>query len=183
MLEPQFSFPPNAAIARNFYHNIYERVRLASDIFRSASVLTVGVSRISTTLVTRLVLNLRERALSQLPTTVETERRWQAGLPVARRPMTSIQNPSSVRPNRSKATGEMVAVLAVGESRSQTRSADAIGYETERRFQVARQPSTSVRSPSSVRQNRSAGETASVGTAGASGRGADETRVGSQSSR
>lgn len=182
MLESHFYFLPNAAFAKNVNHNIHERVGLVSilalsAIFSDPSVLIVGVSRVSTTLVNRLVLNLRERALSQLPTTVETERRWQAGLPVARRPMTSVRNPSSVRPNRSiVATGETVAGLAVGESRSQTRSTDAIGYETERRVQVARQPSTSVRSPSSVRQNKSIGEIASVCTAGPSRRSADETR-------
>ena len=136
----------------------------------------MGVSRISTTLVTRLVLNLRERALSQLPTTVETERRWQAGLPVARRRMTSVRNPSSVRPNRSVTTSEMVAGLAIGEPHSQTRSTDAIGYETERRFQVARQPSTSVLGSSSVTQNILTVEITSVRTAGPSRRSADETR-------
>jgi hypothetical protein len=116
----------------------------------------VGLSRLSTTLVPRLVLNLRERALSQLPTTVETERRFQAALPVARQPVTlvSVRNPSSARPNRSTMTGETLAGVAVGESSSQPRSADPIGYETERSFQaalpIARQPVTSVRTPKPV---------------------------------
>jgi len=46
-------------------------------------MLTV-VSRLSTTLVSRLVLNLREQNsnLAGLPTTIETELRFQAGLPV-----------------------------------------------------------------------------------------------------
>ena len=48
--------------------------------------------RLSTTLVSRLVLNLREQnsALTGLPTTVETERRFQMGLPVPG-PVTSIR--------------------------------------------------------------------------------------------
>ena len=150
----------------------------AINVFKSISVLTAGLSRISTTLVTRLVLNLRERAVLQLPTTVETERRFQAGLPVARRPVASVQNPSSVRPNRSTATGETVPGpgLGAGEFCSQSQSADAIGYETERRSQaslpISRQQVTSVRSSFSVRPNRS---TSSVGTAAASRRSADAT--------
>jgi hypothetical protein len=183
------------------------------------------------------VLNLRERAVKQLPKTVETVGRFQAALPVVRQPLTvtSVRNPSFFRQNRSTATREMVTSVAIGDSRSQQfrsidvieyetvterrsqatlsvgrqqpatsahvrtlssnrqnrsmgetvsvgtttksrRSADAIGHETERKFQtawlVSRQPMTSsfipTRSPSSVRPNRSTGETASVGTAGAS---------------
>ena len=147
----------------------------AINVFKYISVLTAGLSRISTTLVTRLVLNLRERAVLQLPTTVETERRFQAGLPVARRPVASVQNPS-VRPNRSTATGEIVPGpgLGAGGPCSQSQSADAIGYETERRsqasFPISRQQVTSIRSSFSVRPNRS---TSSVGTAAASRRSAD----------
>lgn len=121
------------------------------------------------------MLNLRERAVSQLPTTVETERRFQAGLPVARQPVTSVQTTSSVRPNRSTATGGTVPGpdLAAGKSRSQSQSADAIRYETERKSQaslpVSRQV-TSVRSSFSVRPNRSM---TSVGTGAASRRSAD----------
>jgi hypothetical protein len=185
--------------------------------------------------VTRLVLNLRERAVKQLPTTVETVGRFQAALPVARQPLsvTSVRNPSFFRQNRSTvtATREMVTSVAIGDSRSQQfqsmdvieyeterrsqptlsvgrqqpatptnvqslssirqnicetvsvgtttesrRSAGSIGHETERKFRtawlVSRQPMTSSfipsRSPSSVRPDRSTGETASVGTAGAS---------------
>ena len=52
------------------------------------------VSRLSTTLVTRLVLNLREQntILSDLPTTVETVGRFQAALPVAQPPIASVPN-------------------------------------------------------------------------------------------
>lgn len=140
-----------------------------------------GVSRISTTLVTRLVLNLRERARSQLPTTVETEGKFQAALPVARQPVSFVRKLSSFRPSRSTATSETVTSLAVGESRSQPRGAHSIVYE-ERRFQAslpvaraARQMVASIRSPSSVRSNRSTGETTTVGAAGASLRSADAT--------
>lgn len=133
-------------------------------------------SRLSTTLVTRLVLNLRERAVLELPTTVETERRFQAALPVARNPMTSVRNLSFARPTRSTATG---GTSVVGEPRRQPWSVDAIEYETGRMSQaalpVARQPVTSVRSPSSIIPNRSTGEMTSVGTAGASRRSADAT--------
>jgi len=104
----------------------------------------------------------------------ETERRSQATLSIGRQqPATSahVRTLSSNRQNRSM--GETVSVGTTTESR---RSADAIGHEMERKFQtawlVSRQPMTSsfipTRSPSSVRPNRSTGETASVGTAGAS---------------
>ena len=137
------------------------------------------MSRLSTTLVTRLVLNLRERAVSQIPTTVETERRFQAGLPIARRPVASVRNRSSVRPNRTMAIGETGLGISVGESRSQSQGANAIGYQTERKSQVslpvARQQVTSVRSSFSVRPSRSTGETVSVGTVATSRRSADAT--------
>ena len=102
--------------------------------------------------------------------------RFQAALPVARHPLsvTSARNPSSFRQNRSTvtATREMVTSVAIGDSRSQQfRSMGVIEYETERRSQETmsvgrQQPATSahVRSLSSVRANRSMGETASVGT-------------------
>ena len=40
------------------------------------------MSSLTTVLVNRLVLNLRERAVNKLPTTVETAGRFQAALPV-----------------------------------------------------------------------------------------------------
>jgi hypothetical protein len=134
------------------------------------------------------VLNLRERAVKQLPTTVETVGKFQAALPVARQPLssTSVRNPSFFRQNRStvtaRATREMVTSIAIGDSRSQQfRSMDVIEYETERRSQatlsVGRQqsPATSAhgRSPSSIRQNRSIGETVSAGATTESRRSAD----------
>lgn len=44
-------------------------------------MLIVAVYSLATILVNRLVLNLRERAVNQLPTTVETAGRFQAALP------------------------------------------------------------------------------------------------------
>ena len=44
------------------------------------------MSSLSTILVNRLVLNLRERAVKQLPTTFETAGRFQAALPMLRQP-------------------------------------------------------------------------------------------------
>lgn len=181
----------NAAFAKIVHHDSYECVRLvlltglASNTFRSAQELIMAIFRLSTTLVTRLVLNLRERADKEIPTTVETVGRFQAALPVARQPlsMTSIRIPSLVRQNRSTptATREMIASVAVGETRSQQfRSRDAIEYETEQRPQATlsvgrQQPATSasVRSLFSAIQNRSTGETVSVGTTGGSRRSAD----------
>jgi hypothetical protein len=130
------------------------------------------------------VLNLRERAVKELPTTVETVGRFQAALPVARQPLsvTSVRNPSFFRQNRSTVTREMVTSVAIGDSRSQQfRGIDVIEYETVQRSQATlsvgrQQPATSayVRSPSSIRQNRSMGETVSVvGTAAESRRSAD----------
>ena len=147
------------------------------------------ITSLSTILVNRLVLNLRERATNQLPTTVETVGRFQAALPASRQllSMTSVRNPSFVRQNRSTATvtvtRETVATVPCGESPSQQlRSVDVIGYETEWRSQaevsIGRpQPATSatVRSPSLVRQNRSIGETVLVGTTTESHRSGDDT--------
>jgi hypothetical protein len=84
------------------------------------------MSSLSIILVNRLVLNLRERAVEQLPTTVETAGRFQAALPVPRQllSMTSVRNPSFVRQNRS--IGETVSVGTTAEFH---RSADdAIRY-------------------------------------------------------
>jgi hypothetical protein len=129
------------------------------------------------------VLNLRERAVKQLPTTVETVGNFQAALPVARQPLsvTSVRNSSFFRQNRSTATSEMVTSIAIGDSRSQQfRSMDVIEYETERRSQATlsvgrQQPATSAhgRSLFSIKQNRSMGETVSVGTTAESRRSAD----------
>jgi hypothetical protein len=148
----------------------------------------VTIFRLSTTLVTRLVLNLRERAVKQLPITVETVGRFEAALPVARQSlsMTSVQIPSLVRQNRPTvttiATRDVTASVAVGETRSQQfRGRDAIEYETVQRPQATlsvgrQQPATSasVRSLFSAIQNRSTGETVFVGTTGGSRRNADE---------
>jgi hypothetical protein len=83
------------------------------------------MSSLSIILVNRLVLNLRERAVKQLPATVETARRFQAALPVSRQllSMTYVLNPYFVRQNRSTATvtttRETVASVPAGESPSQ----------------------------------------------------------------
>ncbi len=126
------------------------------------------MSRLSTTLINRLVLNLRERAVKQLPTTIETLGRFQAALPVARQALsrTSVRSPSVFRQNRSiviaTATRETVVSMPSGESRGQRlRSIDVIGYETERRSQATmsvgrQQPATYT--------SRSIGETVSVRT-------------------
>ena len=82
-------------------------------------------------LVNRLVLNLRERAVEQLPATVETVGRFQAALPAFRQPlsMISVRNTSFVM----TATLETVASLPEGEPPSQQlQTMDVTGYETER---------------------------------------------------
>lgn len=123
----------------------------------------------------------------QLPMTVETVGKFQAALPVARQPLsvTSARNPSFFRQNRSTvtatATHEMVTSIVIGDSRSQQiRKMDVIEYETVQRSQATpsvgqQQPATSppARSLSSIRQNRSMGETVSVGTTAESYRSAD----------
>lgn len=124
------------------------------------------------------MLNLRERAVKQLPTTVETVGKFQAALPVARHPLsvTSVRNLSFIRQNRSTVTAitanETITSFAIGDSRGQQyRSLDAIEYVPVGRSQatlsVGQQqsaPSAYVRSLSSTRQNRSTGETVSVET-------------------
>ena len=128
------------------------------------------------------MLNLRERAVKQLPATIETVGRFQAALPVARHPLsvTSVQNLSFHRQNRSTvtATHEMATSVEIGDPRSQ--QFRSVEYEMERRSQETlsvgrQQPATSanVRSQSSIRQNRSTGETVSVGTTTESHRSAD----------
>ena len=144
------------------------------------------MTSLSTILVNRLVMNLREQAVEKLPTTIETMGKFQADLPVLRAPLsiTSIRNPSFVRQDRSTVTltHETVASVPAGEFPSQqVRTMDVIGYETEQISQaisfIGRQQlaiSGSVRSLSSVRQNRSIGEMVSVGTTTESHRSADD---------
>lgn len=145
------------------------------------------MSSLPAILVNRLVLNLRERAVQQLPTTVETVGKFQAALPVLRQPlpMTSIRNPSFVRQNRLTttvtATHEPGESVSAGESHSQqVRTMDVIGHETKRIPQAAlpvrrQQPGTSgsVRSLSFVGQNGSIAEMTYTGTSAESRQSAD----------
>ena len=97
---------------------------------QTLGVLIVTISSLSSILVNRLVFNLRELAVKQLPTTVETAGRFHAALPVLRQPlsMSSVQNPSFVV----TVTRETVTSVPDGESRSQqSRTMGVIGYETE----------------------------------------------------
>jgi len=75
---------------------------LFSPPFLRTSTTTI-TNVLSITLVTRLVLNLREQnsTLSDLPTTVETIGRFHAALPVARPPMTPVGNLPSASVNDS----------------------------------------------------------------------------------
>jgi len=133
------------------------------------------------------VLNLRERAVKQLPVTVETLGKFQAALPVPRQPLsvTSVRNPSFFRQNRSTVTATATReMVTIGDSRSQQfRNIDVIEYETERRSQATlsvgrQQPATPTHVPSlsSIKQNKSMGETVSVGTNTESRRSADAIR-------
>jgi hypothetical protein len=78
------------------------------------------MSSFSVILTNRLVLNLRERAVEQLPGTVETMGKFQAALPVSRQllSITSVRNPPFVRQDMSSATVtttlEAVANVSVG---------------------------------------------------------------------
>ena len=95
------------------------------------------MASLSTILVKRLVINLRERAVEQLPTTIETAGRFQAALPVLGQPlsMTSIINSSIVRQDRSAVTviHETVASVPAGGSPSQqVQTMDVNEYEMER---------------------------------------------------
>jgi hypothetical protein len=76
------------------------------------------VFRLSVTLVSRLVLNLREQdsALAYLPATIQTELRFEAGLPNAEQSMTCIESRPSVCANDPESTYEMDAIGAVGAS-------------------------------------------------------------------
>jgi hypothetical protein len=80
------------------------------------------MSSLATILVNRLVLNLRERAAIQLPTTVETAGRFQAALPDGLTPAAVkdiLSNPSFLQQNRSTETvgmtRETVASVPAGE--------------------------------------------------------------------
>ncbi|KAI9436126.1 hypothetical protein F5148DRAFT_1294683 [Russula earlei] len=79
--------------------NIFS-LRFSPPLLKTSTTTLTNV--LSTTLVSRLVLNLREQSsvLVCLPTSVETERRFQARLPVAQQSMTSL-GPMSFRPNKS----------------------------------------------------------------------------------
>jgi hypothetical protein len=95
-------FPSNAAFPEIVHRNSHQRVRLIIDIRIITSVSTLIVaSRLSSTLVSRLVLNLREQnaAFMQEPT-VETMHRFQAALPVSQELLT-VESLPSYRPNSS----------------------------------------------------------------------------------
>ena len=150
----------------------HTNVFVPSWYLQTPGVLIVTMSSLSSILVNRLVLNLRERAVEQLPATVETIGRFQAALPVFRQPlsMISVRNTSFVM----TATRETVAGFPEGDTLGQQlRTMDTIGYEMERRSQAT---SASVRRHFSVRQNRNRqiGETVSVGTTTKSHRSAND---------
>ena len=93
------------------------------------------MSSLSSILVNRLVLNLRERAVKQVPVTFETAGTFQAALPVFRQPlsMASVRNSSFVV----TVTRETVASVLNGEPRrQQVRTMDVIEYEMEQRSHV-----------------------------------------------
>jgi hypothetical protein len=86
LLSPQFAFPfcQITAFAEKIDCNLDECVCVDPSCFITCLLLgSFWVYRLSTTLVSRLVLNLREQnlALAGLPTTIETEQRFQAALP------------------------------------------------------------------------------------------------------
>ena len=91
----------NTAHAKNGDHDIYERVRL--DPRLDITTPPNCVCRLSTTLVSRLVLNLRERnsTLASLPTTMESERKFEAALPAAQQAVVSVGNIPSAQQNKS----------------------------------------------------------------------------------
>jgi hypothetical protein len=95
-------FPSNTAFPKIVHRNSYQRVRLNIDIRIITSVSTLIVaSRLSATLVSRLVLNLREQnaAFMQEPT-VETMHRFQAALPISQELLT-VESLPSYHPNSS----------------------------------------------------------------------------------
>ena len=57
------------------------------------------MTSLCTILVNRLVLHLREQSAEQLPTTIETEGKFQAALPVTppQQSMTCVGNPSFIK--------------------------------------------------------------------------------------
>ncbi|KAH9953086.1 hypothetical protein BC827DRAFT_193856 [Russula dissimulans] len=80
--------------------NIFAYLHFPHFLKSSATRLT---NVLSTTLVSRMVLNLREQnsAVVNLPTTVETEHRFQAALPRAQQSTTSVGDSPSVCPSDS----------------------------------------------------------------------------------
>jgi hypothetical protein len=64
------------------------------------------MSSLATILVNRLVLNLRERAVNQLPTTVETAGRFQAALPDG--PMAATINDTRSTSSTREAVGSLL---------------------------------------------------------------------------
>src|SRR5712671_606775 len=108
-------FSSNAAFAKIICRHTYKRVRLDIDI--DIIAVLIVVSRLSTTLVSRLVLNLREQnsAVAHLPTTVETEDRFQAALPGAQRSTTrtSVEDLPTVRPSNSARETNAIGASAV----------------------------------------------------------------------
>jgi len=107
----------NAAFVKNGHTDTYQRVRLDTDLdnITSVSVLII-MSRLSTTLISRLVFNLREQSavLAYLPT-ADTERGFQAGLPIQDKSMISVGNISFARPDKS--AFETVTIGVAGMSR------------------------------------------------------------------
>ncbi|KAH9953074.1 hypothetical protein BC827DRAFT_1273858 [Russula dissimulans] len=76
-------------------------LQFSPHLLRSSTSTVTNV--LSSTLVSRLVLNLREQKVAlaqQLPTTIETEHRFQAALPVARESLV-VENLPSFHPNNS----------------------------------------------------------------------------------
>jgi len=76
-------------------------LRYSPPMLRTATTTYTNV--LSTTLVSRLVLNLRERnsTLAGLPTTMESERRFEAALPAAQQAVASVGNIPSAQQNKS----------------------------------------------------------------------------------
>jgi hypothetical protein len=101
LLDPHFTlrFCQITALTEKFDFNLNERVCVDHSCL---TYLLQGAHfwlyRLSTTLVSRLVLNVREQnsALAGVPTTVETEQRFQAALPAVG-PITSHQETSSIQ--------------------------------------------------------------------------------------
>jgi hypothetical protein len=92
------------------------------------------MSSLSTILVNRLVLNLRERAVKQLPTTIETAGKFQAALPLASLTTAAsndIRSNFLLCPTKHNCDSDTEAAASVpaGESPGQQLwSMDGIGY-------------------------------------------------------